>query len=128
MNHYYQDILSRIKEPPQWWDEHAVPRFCRFSPQKIADIYASECALMRILCQSCGTPFKVAVSWYQHSGRASLSSEFQHGTVYYGDPPNIACCPSGPTMSSVHDRVLQFWTRANKARTWTRDKKLEGEI
>jgi hypothetical protein len=25
----YSDILDKIPQPPQWWDEHRVPRYSR---------------------------------------------------------------------------------------------------
>jgi hypothetical protein len=37
----YDDILSRIAEEPTWFDEHAVPRYCTFAPDQIANIYAA---------------------------------------------------------------------------------------
>ncbi len=58
----YNDILDHINEPPQWWDEHAVPRFIPFEPQRMANIYALEAALVLITCQYCKRPFHVAFS------------------------------------------------------------------
>ena len=43
----YSDILDKIPEPPQWWDEHRVPRYVEFAPHLVADIYADEAALAR---------------------------------------------------------------------------------
>lgn len=62
MHHHYGDILSRIPEPPTWFDEHAVPRFCAFAPREVANIYADEAVLMLITCQACGHPFRVAMT------------------------------------------------------------------
>jgi hypothetical protein len=45
MFHHYEDILSRIAEPPRWFDARGVPRYCDFAPDRIADIYTRECAL-----------------------------------------------------------------------------------
>ena len=36
----YEDILSRIAEPPRWFDEQGVPRYCEFAPHRIANIYS----------------------------------------------------------------------------------------
>jgi len=47
MLQHYEDILSRIAEPPRWFDEQGVPRYCEFAPHCIANIYADECALSR---------------------------------------------------------------------------------
>jgi hypothetical protein len=62
MNHDYQDILDLIVEPPRWWDEHAVPRWCEFHPEATANIYADEALLMLIECQDCGHEFHVCMS------------------------------------------------------------------
>lgn len=124
MNHDYADIISLIAEPPKWWDEHAVPRYCEFSPRVSANIYADEVVLLLIECQSCGTEFKVCMSDDQMSramrsyGREkpapSLTRLVQDGEIHYGDPPN-ACpgeCAAGSTMNSVPVRVLEFWRRS----------------
>jgi hypothetical protein len=42
MLQHYEDILSRIAEPPRGFDEHGVPRYCDFAPHRIANIYARE--------------------------------------------------------------------------------------
>jgi hypothetical protein len=33
MHNHYDDILDRIDEPPTWFDDYGVPRFCEFSPR-----------------------------------------------------------------------------------------------
>jgi hypothetical protein len=33
MLQHYEDILSRIAEPPRWFDEQGVPRYCEFAPE-----------------------------------------------------------------------------------------------
>jgi hypothetical protein len=48
---HYDDILSKIPEAPQWFDEHAVPRYCEFAPDRCADIHCAEAVLIRITCQ-----------------------------------------------------------------------------
>lgn len=113
MHVYYGDILEKISEEPQWWDECAVPRFCEFSPDKVADIYAREVALVLIECQSCGAPFKVAFSYGVRAywkEEKSLEDCVREGRIHYGDPPHY-CCAAGPTMNSVPIRVLEFWKR-----------------
>jgi hypothetical protein len=40
MLQHYEDILSRIAEPPRWFDEQGVPRYCEFAPHRIANIHA----------------------------------------------------------------------------------------
>ena len=119
MNHHFEDIRSRIAEEPQWWDEHAVPRYCPFAPNEVADIYAVEVALVRIECQACGTAFKVAFSWGRYvMGRnedgtvwCKTHPPIDPRTLHYGDPPNAGCCASGPTMNSEPQRVLEWWRR-----------------
>ena len=61
MLQHYEDILSRIAEPPRWFDEQGVPRYWDFAPLRVANIYARECALLAIECQNCGRPFIVAL-------------------------------------------------------------------
>lgn len=126
MNRYYEDILSRIAEPPTWFDERAVPRFGEFSPRACADIYAKEVALVLIECQNCGHEFKVCVSWAYLDDPSPLSERAAAGQVWYGDPPNIQCCPGGPTMTSVSRRILEFWQ--SESWDWKRVPSLELEL
>jgi hypothetical protein len=62
MHTTYADILDRINEPPKWFDEHAVPRYCDFAPREVAYIYAQEAVLVLIHCQNCKAGFRVAFS------------------------------------------------------------------
>lgn len=128
MNHHYRDIRSRIAEPPVWFDECAVPRWCPFHPREAADIYAREVALLAIECQSCGYPFVAAVSHSDDGLRAipPLSERIADRTIHYGDPPNVECCPAGPTMNCIDRRVLEYW-RLEK-HEWVRDYEYEVEI
>lgn len=129
MNRYYQDLLNLSPTPPLWFDEHAVPRFCPFAPDEVANIYAAEVVLLGIECQSCETRFEVAMSWsdadlvLRKQRRFSLDVQALH----YGDPPNIQCCPAGPTMNSEPKRVLEFWRRDGRFE-WTRVPELEVAI
>ena len=133
MNCTYSDIISRIPEPPKWWDEHAVPRYCAFAPNEVADIYAHDVALVRIKCQACGERFKVVFSWQRHEMGTSEDGKFwvrnqpeiDPTGLHYGDPPN-ACCASGATMNSVPLKVLEWWHRENMA--WMRVPEKEVEI
>lgn len=136
MNCDYADIRGKISEPPQWFDEYAVPRYAAFAPQRAANIYADECALVEISCQNCGTRFRVAFSRSKsgahleanrHGGEPiSLAQTIRGKTIHYGDPPNIGCCPSGPTMNSGPLHVLEFWHRPE--RKWERDPELEIDV
>lgn len=120
MRHHYADICSRISETPRWYDEHAVPRYCAFSPREVADVYAVEVALVGIKCQSCGHPYRVAFSWQRHAlgrnedGTVWLKNQppIDPTTLHYGDPPN-GCCASGATMNSELQRVLEWWRRVD---------------
>lgn len=148
VHHCYEDILSRIAEEPVWFDEHAVPRYCAFTPEKVANIYADEVALVEVTCQGCRRAFRVALS---ASAPATLSEwpagpigiKIREKTLHYGDPPNVWCCQAGPGMNSEPRRVIEYWRRRDpkydriegvrprnsKAyHTWTRHPSFEIEI
>lgn len=122
MNHDYRDIRDRIPDPPKWWDEHAVPRYCDFGPDEVANIYAGEVCLLQIACQECGTLYEVAMSssnmdivmgGMQLSDAVRLSETSDLRAVHYGDPPR-GCpgrCSAGATMNSVPIKVLEFWRK-----------------
>jgi hypothetical protein len=122
MNHCYSDILSRIKEPPLWFDENAVPRWCKFEPSKLANIYAREAALGVVRCQACHHEFHVVISCTRYEQQ--LSSLVANRQLHYGDPPNIGCCDVGLSMNSEFLRVLEFWSRPNF--DWIRVPEFEG--
>ena len=136
MNHHYGDITERIAEPPKWWDERAVPRYCEFSPSEVADIYATEVALVEIDCQNCGATFRVCFSWrreetgWNENGtpwcrlREPMTLE-QVEFLHYGDPPNSGCCGAGASMNSEPRHVLEFWRRRDFAWEWDRVRELE---
>lgn len=112
MNYHYKDIRDLIDKEPEWWDENGVPRYCDFSILRIPDIYKNECALCLIACQGCGRRFRVALS--ENSMRAvdkrpSLAELIDKKQLEYGDPPNIGCCPGGPTMSSDMLKIIEYW-------------------
>lgn len=136
MNYYYADLIDKINENPQWWDEHAVPRFCEFKPFAASNIYADTVVLVEIACQGCDEKFKVAfsetyMSKYMSWRRSKTADEIEkneydegvayeyslegilkdRGSLHYGDPPNINCCPAGPTMNSVPVRVVEWWEK-----------------
>lgn len=125
---YYEDILSLINQEPLWFDENAVPRFCAFEPRRAANIYADEVVLTEIACQTCGRKFKVAFSftkfWTRNSKARSIQEEIEARSLHYGDPPNVHCCGSGPTMNSEMIRVIEYWWRNDKFE-WRRKPELE---
>lgn len=136
MHHNYADIRSRIEGKPIWFDEDGVPRYCKFAPKRCSNIYARQCLLMSISCQRCQQPFLVAMSWnmmprLSASGEMkfvpSLSELVREGKVHYGDPPNVDCCGSGPSMSSVPHHVVEFWQR-DDSHEWERVPQLERPI
>lgn len=140
MHTNYDDIIKKIAEPPQWWDEFAVPRFCPFNPQRVADIYANEAALIEIACQNCGTHFMVAVSndyamesvrMHSKINRSALADSIQRRTLHWGDPPNTSCCAVGASMNCEDIRVVEFWRRGYDDMEWKRvpeyEVSLEGE-
>lgn len=119
----YKDIYSRIKEEPLWYDQHGCPRYEQFHPRML-DIYCQEAALLLISCQNCEKEFKVGV--YDERGEESNSYSERvanGGNLYYGDPPDIECCPAGPTMSSNSKQILEFWKKENF--DWIRVSELE---
>ncbi len=131
MNRHYDDILDRIPEPPAWFDEHAVPRWGAFAPNRAANIYADEAVLMEIHCQGCGVPFLVCLTSDRMTAREghTLAEAVAARELHYGDPPNIACCAAGPTMNSEPKRVVEFWRRDRTALVgWVRKPDLETDI
>ena len=141
MNAEYEDIRSRITEPPLWFDERAVPRYGKFHPRHLANIYASEGVLMDIACQGCGQRFQVALSFLnlshdmtewaydEHNNRIdTLAGLIQARKIHYGDPPNVRCCEAGPVMNSIPKRVIEYWRREMGGRDWERDPSLEIDL
>lgn len=126
----FNDILDRIPETPKWWDSHGVPRYENFHPKFISNIYADEVVLLRIACQSCAREFDVEVMWdkFSHNWSGLPKTPFSQNIsfIHYGDPPNVGCCPAGPTMNCIDLRVLQFWARENFK--WVRKPELEIEL
>jgi hypothetical protein len=141
----YTDIRSKITELPVWFDEHAVPRYCPFEPERCANIYCDEAVLAEITCQGCHRAFSVALSQdstetYERGG-CRLADDIRDRALHFGDPPNVGCCLSGPTMNSEPRRVLQYWScnhrehvqdgrvvNVEKYMEWRRDPTLEIEI
>lgn len=128
MNFDYEDIRSRITEMPQWFDENAVPRYCAFAPGECANIYAQQAVLLSIRCQSCAHLFDVCISWSSMDAvlreAHPLDQQIRDGSIHYGDPPNVGCCPAGATENSEPIRVIEFW-RHDERDEWVRDASLE---
>ena len=127
MHTYYGDILDRIPSEPLWWDENAVPRYCEFSPNRLANIYASEAVLLLVACQIGPMHhFHVAMSRCPPA-EPDLATEIRERRIYYGDPPVVAYCIS-PEASSVAIKVLQYWKRGLLPDDWKRDPVLEIDV
>lgn len=111
---HYQDILALTDKPPLWWDDHGVPRWCEFTPNETG-IYCDEAVLFLIRCQFCHREFQVGVGVTSMEQvmreRASLASAIKDGSLHYGDPPNVDCCPGGSSSNCEDLRVLQYWKR-----------------
>jgi len=131
----YLDIREEIDKDPLWWDEVGVPRYCDFSPQERHSTYSGqEVVLFEIACQGCGHRFQVCMSYgpydtmFSPFSIPSLSQQVRNGTLHYGDPPNIGCCPAGPTMNCFDIRVLEFWGRDSAIADFERRPELEIEL
>lgn len=141
MNHDFADITSRIREAPTWWDSNGTPRYGTFEPRACPNIYAEECALLEIECQSCGRLFMVEDNYSQAAGalhgHQSLSAQMPR--LHWGDPPyhqisemetvysigiTTRACVAGVTMNSIPRRVLEFWIK-DRFCNWQRHVELE---
>ena len=111
MHHDFEDIRSRIAEPPTWFDSNGTPRYGEFVPGACPNIYADEVALVEIACQSCGECFMVEMHHdltqpHVASLRSRLASDADIW-IHYGDPPAHGC--TGDTMNCLDLRVVQYW-------------------
>lgn len=138
----YQDITDKLGEP-KWWDEEGVPRYCDFSPDNVADIYADKAVLVIIKCQGCGRYLPVAwsfnklkiVCWVPehpkgHECFAQLTypTKDNSGSVGYGDAPahdnrEGEYCHLGCVMTTDVVQIKEFWS--SDKLEWKRHKKFE---
>ena len=131
----YDDIRSRISEEPTWFDDNGVPRYGKFHPNSVPNIYAEEALLMEISCQDCGEVFFVALQtagmmdklWNPKA--RSLSERIEEFLkedngfpFHYGDPPIHGCV--GDTMNCNDHRIVEFWSKG-KDFEWKRVSKYE---
>ena len=129
MHNHYEDILERIAELPAWFDDGGVPRYGAFSPTMLGNIYAQEAALAEVSCQGCGQSFRVALSDAFAERHLGLGDVIRLRRVRYGDPPNVGCCPAGPTMNSVMHAILEYWCKNYEISfEWVRDPAFEGPV
>jgi hypothetical protein len=128
----YNDIRSRIPEPPKWFDEHGVPRYDSFHPDLSPNVYADQVLLYRIACQNCNSLFLVEENWsrcnpvsfMRGTPNPSLEDRVRLKRIHYGDPPCTAC-DAGATMNCVDLITVQFWHRMD-GWNWVRIPELEG--
>lgn len=117
MHNDYSDIRVLTDQPPKWWDENGVPRYCDFHPSECANIYAREAVLFAVTCQACGRPFHVALTRDQMDAHRlqgrTIKDDIGTCDLHYGDPPNIGCCPAGPTMNSEPRYVISYWHKSS---------------
>jgi hypothetical protein len=113
----YEDIRSRIDQPPSWWCE-GIPRYGLFEPQAM-NVYAAEAALVLIRCQSCDVMYHAGV--HHHRRRHLRALAMFYGLLNVSDPPN-ACC-DGTYATSYEIKILQFWERGPAG--WTRRPEME---
>lgn len=118
MKSNYKDIVSRIKENPQWYDIHGTPRYDKFHPELSPNIYAKQVILLEISCQYCQKRFLVEMNWGTSDQIIELAiypkNKFKRfedkiDTLHYGDPPNHSCV--GDTMNCEDLRIVEFWDR-----------------
>ena len=120
----YDDILSRIPEPPVWWSS-GVPRYVPFEPH-MTYIYAREAMLVDAECQSCGRKFALGLHSHQAGVfRAKLAGP--DNMWGWSDPPYHHC--HGDSMNVIVTRILEFWeqdqTPGPTLGNWQRDSTLE---
>lgn len=134
MQQSYDDILSRIAEPPTWYDENGVPRYGTHHPSMAPSIYTKAVALVEIACQACLRRFLVQmISDLFTFDVDEFYALFRNGTAHYGDPPSHTHtsdgtieCISGNTMNCYDLRVVEFWSRDKG--DWSRVPALEVEL
>ena len=100
----YYDIISRIPEPPLWWQQGGIPRYDAFDPEYSTGIGAKEVALVEIACQDTGIRFVVALEGGEDR---AIAAAIRNRTLGYGDPPNVG----GVNASALSEtlRVLEYW-------------------
>lgn len=132
MHQIYKEILDAFDTPPLWFTEGGFPRWCEKHPANCDDIYADQVVFAVIGCQGCMKTFKVAFSSNKMARlmgeQVCLLSQINNRSLHYGDPPNVQCCPAGPTMNSQLLLIEQVWERdLEKLQTWQRLQDFEDE-
>jgi hypothetical protein len=107
MKHTFDDIRSRISEPPSWFDSNGTPRYGEFTPGASPKIYADEVALVEIACQCCNEKFLVEIYHAMYYRDMGVEARIRNGSLHCGDPPAHDC--TGDTMNCLDLRVVQYW-------------------
>lgn len=123
MNRSYEDLMALTSVKPSFFQKDGVPRWGAFQPGTSTDVYAVEAVIMEISCQSCDGRFHVLMERRSHGEPTTLAQRIADGSIHYGDPPNVGCCPGGPSMNSEPVRILEYWSRERM--DWTRNSSLE---
>ena len=120
------DDVKLLFGKPRWYDEHGVPRYCDFHPDKCG-VYNVYVALCLIGCQSCKKTFLVAVerdsekSMWGHP--IELPTPTSVRSFHYGDPPHHGCV--GDSMNCETRAIKEFWEIPSGAWAWQRNNKHE---
>jgi len=122
MHGNYDDIRSRMTEPPAWFDQNGTPRYGEFHPSQCPNIYSRHVVLAKIACQACCMEFTVEM----HAGIWSQRQEAPPSKWHYGDPPCHGC--AGDTMNCEDLEILQVWIKTDCLGDWRRRSDLEGII
>lgn len=128
----YEDIRSRITEPPKWFDRHGVPRYCDPIPNECSNIYANVVVFYRIRCQACGEKFVVesvedSMQRAMRPERLSLLDIIHSRALHYGDPPRHGDGCGGDTMNCEDERVMAVWVKQPENRfDWVRLSQYDG--
>lgn len=119
MRQDYSDILTRILEPPSWYDENGTPRYGLFSPDLCPNIYADQVILLKICCQSCHKEFLVEMNQKELDIFSILRGiEYKPWDLkslpHYGDPPIHGCV--GDTMNCEDIEIIKLYQRTELLR------------
>lgn len=123
MKRAYDDLLSLTGRKPSFFQAEGVPRWADFQPGDSTSPYAVDCAIVEIACQLCDMRFHVLMESTSRD-RTTVEEQIRTSTLAYRDPPNVGCCPGGPSTTSETVRVIEYWRR-QRTFTWERDGTLE---
>lgn len=96
----YDDIIERAGIP-HWYDEHGVPRYGEFRPEKVT-VYGKEVALYRIECQSCQRFFNVSYVFKTYDFWIRRSPE-------WGGPPALPAHDVSDEEREQYAQAFKTW-------------------